>query len=147
MAMRRIVLIFLVIGALAVSGCATLRSEKAFDKAAIGMSKACVIRNVGRPTLVRGIMKNDYCDTVEVWEYRVGCAKHFEQVATEMAFAGMTVGAGAPILLEAAHTDRYWFYFVNGTLAGWGRAGDWARDAAKIRAIKFRPDANLSMMI
>jgi hypothetical protein len=132
---------------LSVSGCGTLKCEMALDRAAIGMSKCEIAERLGRPAMVRGILKNNDGDTVEVWEYRVGRGKDFQQVATETAFTALTAGAGAPQLLSSAETPRYWFYFVNGTLAGWGRAGDWQMDKQRICEMKFRPGTNLSQGI
>jgi hypothetical protein len=135
------------IGCLALSGCATVRTEKAFDRASTGMSKAEVIKKVGRPAIVRGIIKNKNCETVEVWEYKVGKGKDFEQVATETVFTVMSAGAGAPLLISAAETDRCWVYFVDGKFAGWSRAGDWARDTDKICEMRFRPEETFSQKI
>jgi hypothetical protein len=132
---------------LATGGCATLKSEKALERTAIGMSRCDVIKNLGRPTLVRGVVKNEAGDMIEVWEYRVGMGKKFQQVVTETAFTAMTAGAGAPELLSSAETDRYWFYFVKGSLIGWGRAGDWERDRDRIAVMRFKPGANLAQGI
>lgn len=130
-------------------GCATVRTPDAFDNASVGMSKSEVIRRVGRPAIVRGIIKNSNCDTVEVWEYKVGKGKCFQQVASEAVFTVMSAGSGAPELISAAETGRYWFYFVNGKFAGWSKAGDWARDREKIYDMKFRSpsQASISKMI
>jgi hypothetical protein len=128
-------------------GCATVRDVKAFDNASAGMSKADVLRCVGRPAIVRGIIKNRNCDTVEVWEYKVGSAKNFQKVASDAMFTLMSAGSGAPMLLSAAETGRYWFYFVNGAFAGWSLAGDWARDSEKLYDMKFVPQKSISKMI
>lgn len=113
-------------------GCGTVRSERAFDAAAPGMSRAAVVRKVGHPAIVRGFLKGADGRTIEVWEYKVGCAKSFERVLSEASFTLVTGGAGAPLFLSAAETDRYWFYFIDGAFAGWSPAGDWERDADRI---------------
>jgi hypothetical protein len=59
----------------------------------------------------------------------------------------MSAGAGAPLLLSAAETDRRWVYFVDGKFACWSRAGDWARDADKIRELRFRPEETFTQKI
>jgi hypothetical protein len=122
---------------LVLSGCATVTSVKEFGNASKGMSKADFIKKVGAPAIVRGILKNKDNRTVEVWEYKVGKGKNFEQVTTEAVFTAMTAGAGAPLLISAAETDRCWVYFVDGKFAGWSRAGDWGKDAAKIYEMRF----------
>ncbi|MFA4981627.1 MAG: hypothetical protein WC592_04070 [Candidatus Omnitrophota bacterium] len=145
--MLRKTVLFLLIGCLAAGGCATMKSEKAFESASIGMSKADVIKRVGPPALVKGYIKNTAGENIEVWEYRVGKAKSFEQVTTESFFTAMTAGAGAPILLSSGDRDNYWFYFVDGKFAGWGRAGDWDRDGEKIRGMTFKPGKDISLTI
>lgn len=139
--------IFSAICCVVLCGCATVRNEAAFDNASIGMSRSEVIKCVGRPAIVRGILKNRNCDTVEVWEYKVGKGKNFEKVMSDAMFTLTSAGSGAPVLLSAAETDRYWFYFINGKFAGWSRAGDWARDSEKLYDMKFRPEQSVSKMI
>ena len=136
-----------VIACLVISGCATVRTPDAFDKASVGMSKSEIIKKVGRPAIVRGIIKNKDCQTVEVWEYKVGKGKCFRDVVSDAMFTFMSAGSGAPILLSAAPTDRYWFYFIDGEFAGWSKAGDWARDSDKLYDMKFRPEKSVSKMI
>lgn len=145
--MRLPSILLTVICCLAIAGCGTLKSERALESTAIGMSKADVLKTAGHPSIVRGTLNNDYGQTVEVWEYKVGQGKHFQQLMTETAFTAITAGAGAPQLLSSGATDRYWFYFVDGSLAGWGRAGDWKRDAGRICVMKFKPGSNLSQGI
>jgi len=141
------IMVTLAIGCLVLSGCATVRTDEAFEKASKGMSKADVIKKVGRPAIVRGIIKNKDCQTVEVWEYKVGQGKKFEQVATETVFTVISAGAGAPLLISAAETDRRWVYFVDGKFAGWSRAGDWGLDSCKIYEMRFRPEETFSQKI
>ncbi|MDD5422342.1 MAG: hypothetical protein PHT32_02830 [Candidatus Omnitrophica bacterium] len=145
--MLRRMALFLLIGCMAAGGCATMKSEKAFESASMGMSKADVIKKVGSPAVIRGAIRNEAGEKVDVWEYRVGKAKSFEQVTTESFFTAMTAGAGAPILLSSADRDNYWFYFVDGKFAGWGRAGDWGRDGEKIRGMTFKPGKDISLTI
>jgi hypothetical protein len=128
-------------------GCATIRTPEAFNNASAGMSKADVIKSVGPPAIVRGIIKNKDCDTVEVWEYKAGKGKNFQQVTSDAVFTFMSAGSGAALLLSAAQTDRYWVYFVNGKFAGWSLAGDWSRDSDKLYEMKFAPDKSISKMI
>ena len=115
------------------SGCGTVRSVTAFDRAAPGMSKAAVVKKVGHPAIIRGCAPSHDGTIVEVWEYKVGCGKDFQQITTETLFAAMGCGAGVPLLLESAETERYWLYFVNGRFAGSCPAGDWPIDSGKIR--------------
>jgi hypothetical protein len=137
----------LAISCLVVSGCATVRSAKEFENASIGMSKLDVIKKVGRPAIVRGTLKNKDGETVEVWEYKAGKGKDLQQVFTEIVFAVMSAGSGAPLLLSAAQTDRYWVYFINGAYAGWSHAGDWARDQDKLYDMHYRPQTSVSKII
>ena len=137
----------LTISCLVMSGCATVRSAKEFENASIGMSKLDVIKKVGRPAIVRGMLKNKDGETVEVWEYKVGKGKDLQQVSTEIVFTVMSAGSGAPLLLSAAQTDRYWVYFINGAYAGWSHAGDWARDQGKLYEMYYRPQTSVSKII
>jgi hypothetical protein len=145
--MAKIAVVVLAISCLLLSGCATVRSAKEFENASIGMSKYDVVKKVGRPAIVRGTLKNKDCETVEVWEYKAGKGKDLQQVSTEMVFTFMSAGSGAPLLISAAETDRYWVYFINGAYAGWSRAGDWARDQDKLRDMQFRPRESISKII
>lgn len=115
--MVRRMILCLIVGCLTLSGCLTLRSEKRLDRASTGMTRTDVVRRVGHPAVVRGSMKNDAGEKVEVWEYRVGKAKGPGQIVTETFFTAMTFGAGAPVLLSSPDTDRYWVYFVNDRFA------------------------------
>lgn len=137
----------LAISCLIMSGCATVKTAKEFENASIGMSKLDVIKKVGRPAIVRGTLKNKDGEIVEVWEYKVGKAKDLQQVSTEIVFTVMSAGSGAPLLLSAAETDRYWVYFINGAYAGWSHAGDWARDREKLHDMYFRPQTSISKII
>jgi len=139
--------VLLVVGSLALSGCATIKSEDAFDKASAGMSKHDVMKMVGRPAVVRGALKNDFGQRVEVWEYRVGPDKSVVQFLGDIALAGITLGSAAPLIVSSNDTDRYWFYFVDGKFVTWSRAGDWARDVSKIREMKLTPAVSLSHII
>lgn len=135
------------ISCLIMSGCATIRSAKELESASLGMSKADIIKKVGRPAIVRGTLKNKDCETVEVWEYKAGKGKDLQQVSTEIIFTVMSAGSGAPLLLSAAQTDRYWVYFINGAYAGWSHAGDWARDQDKLYDMHYRPQTSISKII
>jgi hypothetical protein len=137
----------MVISCLIMSGCATIRSAKELESASLGMSKADIIKKVGRPAIVRGTLKNKDCETVEVWEYKAGKGKDLQQVSTEIIFTVMSAGSGAPLLLSAAQTDRYWVYFINGAYAGWSHAGDWARDQDKLYDMHYRPQTSISKII
>jgi hypothetical protein len=145
--MPKKIIAVLAISCLIMSGCATIRSDKEFETASIGMSKTDIIKNVGRPAIVRGMLKNKDGETVEVWEYKAGKGKDFQQLSTETIFTVMSAGSGAPLLLSAAETDRYWVYFINGAYAGWSRAGDWARDQDKLYEMYFRPKTSISKIV
>jgi len=141
------ILAVLVISCLIMSGCATIRSAKEFESASIGMSKADIIKKVGRPAIVRGMLKNKDGEAVEVWEYKAGKGKDLQQVSTEIVFTVMSAGSGAPLLISAAQTDRYWVYFINCAYAGWSHAGDWARDQDKLYDMQYRPQTSISKII
>jgi hypothetical protein len=143
---KRMVL-FLAAGCIVLCGCAAIKSEEAFDRASTGMSRADIVKRVGHPSIVRGIIDNEYGQKVEVWEYKVGKDKRFEQVMTETAFTALTAGSGFEVLISSAETKRYWVYFIDNKFTGWGLAGDWHRDADKIRQIRFGPGRDLSQMI
>lgn len=137
----------LTISCLLVGGCATVKSAKEFENVSVGMSKFDVIKKLGRPAIVRGTLEDKEGEIIEVWEYKAGKGKGFQQVSTEIVFTVMSAGSGAPLLLSAAETDRYWVYFTNGAFSGWSRAGDWARDREKLRDMYYRPQASLSKII
>jgi len=140
-------MVVLIVGCLIMSGCLTLRSEKKLDAASPGMTRTDVVNKVGHPAVVRGILTNDAGEKVEVWEYRVGTGKEFGQFVSEACFTAITCGAGAPVLLSSADTDRHWLYFVNDRFVAWGRAGDWERDVEKIRKMKFTPGVDIRQVV
>jgi len=127
----------LIIICITFSGCGTVRSERVFDRASAGMSKGEAVKRIGHPAVVRGTFKNKDGQTIEVWEYRVGRGKNFEQVLGEAASTGLTIGCGGQIFLKAADTDRCWVYFVQDKFAGWTPAGDWARDTDRMCEMRF----------
>ncbi len=141
------IIIILAVSCLVMSGCATIRSAKEFENASVGMSKLDVIKKIGRPAIVRGTLKNKDGETVEVWEYKAGKAKDLQQVSTEIVFTVLSAGSGAPLLLSAAETNRYWVYFINCAYAGWSHSGDWARDQDKLYDMHFKPQTSLSKII
>jgi hypothetical protein len=81
------------------------------------MTKPEVRSSIGKPTVVRGAMRNKYDEAIEVWEYRL--------FKTD----------------DDAFFDRptyYWLYFCNDTLVQWGEAGDWEKEADRIYDLRFR---------
>lgn len=135
--MFKIPVLISVLVCMALCGCGTVRSERVFDRAEPGTSKADVVKRIGHPAIVRGTFKNQDHETVEVWEYRLGRGKNFEQVLGEAAYTGLTIGCGAQVLLKAADTDRCWVYFIGDRFAGWTPAGDWARDTDRMCEMRF----------
>lgn len=96
------------------SSCATTK-DSLLD-ISLDMKKSQVREEMGNPKVVRGSIKNKYGQIVEVWEYRLCDNK-------------VSIGQGC---------EDYWLYFVDGTLAQWGKAGDWQREADKIYEFRIK---------
>jgi hypothetical protein len=101
-----LILIFLIL-----AGCApraTILSRISLD-----LTKAEVIQKLGEPQSVRGALKNENGQVLEVWEYRLH------------RYAGAIEGL-------SPYYDLYWLYFINDKLVRWGKAGDWEQFDKKI---------------
>jgi hypothetical protein len=96
--------------------CATPRSS--LKQVSLGMTKEEVIKSIGEPEVRRGAITNKFGQVIEVWEYRI-------------------LAKGKLLDIMAWDADDYWFYFVEGKLIQWGKAGDWRREADRIYEIRF----------
>lgn len=101
------------------------------------MDKTQVMKKLGNPSVVRGSIKNNYEQIIEVWEYRVNKGKSGGQLGRELALTALTFGLCAPVLLSEGEIDAYWLYFCDGKLVKWGQAGDWNREADIIQEVRF----------
>ena len=100
-----------------IQGCAT--TSRVLTRISLGMPKPEVVQKMGKPTSVRGSIRNKYDQVIEVWEYRL------------YQYSGAIEGL-------SPYYDLYWLYFVNDTLVQWGKAGDWRKEADRIHEIRFR---------
>jgi len=129
--------VLLVVG-LIISGCATLRSTRVLQKVSLGLSKQETIEKIGRPKIVRGILRNKYGETVEVWEYRLDKGKSDAQRGIEGGLIISSMGLMSPLLLLRGDVQNYWLYFVDDELVRWEPAGDWEKEANRIYDIRFK---------
>jgi len=118
-------------------GCShRIRSEKLI-KLSVDMDKEQVVATIGKPSVLRGSIKNKHGQIIEIWEYRVDKGKNGHQVGSEMILTVFTLGIMSPILLTEGEIENYWLYFCDGTLVKWGQAGDWGREADVIYEVNF----------
>jgi len=110
-------LLMLTIVIIILSSCAT--SAKVLYRLSIGDNKATVVASIGEPNAVRGSIKNNYGQIIDVWEYRL--------YMYEGAIEGLS-----------PYYNLYWLYFVEGKLYQWGQAGDWEREADRIIEFRFK---------
>ncbi len=108
------------------------------------MDKSQVLNKLGSPSVVRGSIKNNYGQIIEVWEYRVDQGKTSGQFGGELALTALTLGLCAPILLSEGEINSYWLYFCDGRLVKWGQAGDWSREADVIQEVRFNASLKIS---
>lgn len=118
-------------------GCVKNINSSKLESISVDMDKAQIVNKIGNPSVVRGSIKNNYGQIIEVWEYRVNKGKSGEQLGLELAVTAVTFGICAPILLSEGEVDAYWLYFCDGNLVKWGQAGDWSREADVIQEIRF----------
>lgn len=119
-------------------GCArTIRSGKLMN-ISLGMDKQQILKQLGRPTIVRGSIKTKFEQVIEVWEYVVDVEWTGGQIAGATAFTILTFGLGAGVFWDETEAYYYWLYFHDNKLVKWGRAGDWAKEADHISEIRFR---------
>ncbi len=71
---------------------------------------------LGKPNAVKGAIRNKHGEIIHVWEYRLQVAKWAK--------------------------DRYWLYFVDGTLVRWtdGEDKDWSEEEQRIYETRFVPE-------
>jgi len=110
----------------------------------VDMDKQQVTRQLGKPSVLRGSIKNKFGQVVEVWEYRVDQGKSRSQFAVELGATLCTFGLLSPVLLKEGKVDTYWLYFCDNSLVRWGQAGDWEREASAIYEFNFNPTPKLA---
>ena len=99
------------------TGCVgLLRRSSNLKTLSLGMSKADVLRRIGNPTAVKGGFKNDYEQTIEVWEYDLYNPKDF----------------------SGSYPERYWVVFAEGSLAKYDLAGDWRKEENTLMKTQFK---------
>lgn len=89
--------------------------SQALMQVAVGMTKEQVIMQLGAPDIVRGSMKNDQGQVVEVWEYMV--------IRREIS--------------PLPYSEVYWLSFHDNQLAQWCKAGDWQTAHHEMKEIRF----------
>lgn len=140
--------IILVLSLILICACATTRTTSELKSLDLGMSKDQVVKVLGEPKAVRGAIINNYGQNVEVWEYHLTVGKKTStggKIAIGIigtAFVVGTAGLGLPFL--APDMDDYWFYFVDGELSQWGKAGDWDVAKRQVLDIKFNSEPSLN---
>lgn len=78
----------------------------------IDMDKTQIIKKLGYPSIVRGAIKNNYGQIIEVWEYKI-----------------------VPDIFS--ESDAYWLYFCDGNLVKWQQAGNWNFETIEIQNVRF----------
>ena len=116
----------------------------------IGMTKVEVQGTIGNPDSVRGAVKNNYGESVQVWEYDI--ADKREVNAWRLKY-GAVCALTAPFTFlitcipmngrQPPDTENYWLYFVDGRLAQWGKAGDWQEKEIREIRLNINPGPNL----
>lgn len=121
----------------ALCGCARSINSDKLITVSVDMDKTQVVKRLGNPSVVRGSIKNNYDQIIEVWEYRVDKGKTGRQFGRELALTALTFGLCSPVLLSEGEISAYWLYFCNGKLVKWGESGDWNKEADVIQEIHF----------
>ena len=119
--MKKLIIVICFIFCLSVA-CATSRSS--LRQVSLGMTKGDVVKTVGDPEVTRGAIINKFGQVIEVWEYRV-------------------MAKGKLLDIMPWDADDYWFYFMEGRLVKWGKAGDWQKEPDRIYEIRFGDDKPL----
>jgi len=108
---------FIALVVLLAAGCGP-RPASHLQRLSLGMTKNQVTgkKVLGSPNAVKGAIRNKHGEIVHVWEYRLQVAKWAK--------------------------DRYWLYFVDGTLVRWtdGEDKDWSEEEQRIYETRFVPD-------
>ena len=102
--------------ALSLSSCSWYMQEKRLDNVSLFMSKEETTDRMSSSGIARGAMINKHGQSIEVLEYKL---KNW----------------GSTNWSDFENT--YWFYFCEGKLVQWGRAGDWAEAQKMIYDINF----------
>jgi len=127
------------------SGCASTPTPPSSQlrQLTIGMSRNAVVAALGEPRVVRGAITNRYAQQIEVWEYLFALPNDDSggEIAGKTALTIITLGMGAATFAPDKRT--YWLYFLDGTLARWGEAGDWEKEPARIYEFNFAPEPRL----
>jgi hypothetical protein len=121
-----------------VNGCATVSTKK-LERISLGMSKTEVVEKMGKPTVVKGNIRNKYGQTIEVWEYRMIPGKGVKILGHTLGviFLLGTWAFAAPVLYREQVTP-YWLYFYNDRLMQWREAGYWDAESDKIYEIDYK---------
>lgn len=117
-------------------GCSTTKSTKKLSRISLDMTKEEVRDNMGEPTVVRGSLKNKHGEVIEVWEYKLAVPTSAGQKVGKGFATAVTLGTW--LAVDEGETGYYWLYFADGTLAQWGKAGDWKQEADRIYEYRFR---------
>lgn len=126
------------------SGCgSTPPPSSHLRQISMGMSKQAVVEELGEPRVVRGAIQNQYDQSVEVWEYLFTLPANDSgaEIAGKSALTVLSLGMGATTFAPDKRT--YWLYFLDGTLARWGEAGDWEKEPERIYKFNFDPAPQL----
>ena len=91
---------------------------------------------MGEPTVVRGSLKNKHGEVIEVWEYKLAVPTSAGQKVGKGFATAVTLGTW--LAVDEGETGYYWLYFADGTLAQWGKAGDWKQEADRIYEYRFK---------
>ncbi len=118
--------IVLLISLLFLLGCASMRSTKALQKVFVGSSLEEVIEVMGRPALIKGVVKNRYGKNVEVLEYNLTQEQIKEQLSADLLVAS-----------KLKETQNYWLYFVNDKLVKVSEATNWRKEIKRIYRLEF----------
>ncbi len=120
----------------------SINSDKLIS-VSVDMDKTEILNRLGKPSVVRGSIKNNHGQIIEVWEYRVDQGKSSTQFAGELALTALTFGLCAPLLICEGEINAYWLYFCDGFLVKWGQAGDWSKEAGIIQEVRFNSEPHL----
>ncbi len=106
-----------------------IKSSK-LSRVSIGMSQRELKNVLGEPNTIRGVMINNFQQTIETWEYQVDSGFNDKKMV-----AMQSVGyIGASWYFN----DPYWFFFCDNKLVKWCKAGDWETAQHEIKEIRFR---------
>jgi hypothetical protein len=88
------------------------------------MTKDEIVKAIGSPQAIKGVIKNKYGQEIEVWEY--------EKSARELLGWACILNSRSPAPESLDATAVYWLRIVNGVLLSCRAAGDWEKEAGDI---------------